>query len=68
LAIVGTALSVVIFNMLLKISSPVFATSVTYIMPIVAIFWALVDGEKLDILQIIGAIIILSGIYLVNRK
>jgi drug/metabolite transporter (DMT)-like permease len=68
LSIIGTALSVVIFNMLLKISTPVFATSVTYIMPIVAIFWAIVDGEKLDILQIIGTFIILSGIYLVNRK
>ena len=68
LAIVGTAISVAIFNQLIKISSPVFATSVTYLIPIVAVSWAVFDGESLHWLQLLGTAIILSGVYLVNRR
>jgi len=68
LAIVGTATSVAIFNQLIKISSPVFATSVTYLIPIVAVTWAIVDGESLHWLQLLGTAIILSGVYLVNKR
>ena len=68
LAIVGTAISVVIFNQLIKISSPVFATSVTYLIPIVAVTWAVFDGESLHWIQLLGTTIILSGVYLVNRR
>ncbi|MEN8138107.1 MAG: DMT family transporter [Bacteroidota bacterium] len=68
LAVIGTAMSVAIFNKLIQISSPVFATSVTYLIPIVAIFWAIFDGETLHWIQITGTLIILSGVYLVNRK
>ena len=68
LAIIGTALAVSMFNHLIKISSPVFATSVTYIVPIIAIFWAILDGETLHWMQLLGAVIILSGVYLVNKK
>ena len=68
LAIVGTAISVAIFNQLIKISSPVFATSVTYLIPIVAVTWAIVDGESLHWIQLLGTVIILSGVYLVNRR
>jgi len=68
LAIVGTAISVAIFNQLIKISSPVFATSVTYLIPIVAVAWAVFDGESLHWIQFAGMGIILSGVYLVNRR
>jgi len=68
LAIVGTAISVAIFNQLIKISSPIFATSVTYLIPIVAVAWAVFDGESLHWVQLLGTAIILSGVYLVNRR
>ena len=68
LAVVGTAISVAIFNQLIKISSPIFATSVTYLIPIVAIAWAVFDGESLHWMQFLGTAIILSGVYLVNRR
>jgi len=68
LAIVGTAISVAMFNQLIKISSPVFATSVTYLIPIVAVMWAVFDGESLHWLQFLGTAIILSGVYLVNKQ
>ena len=67
LAVLGTSISVMMFNYLIQISSPVFATSVTYIIPIVAIAWGFTDGEILSIAQLGGVAIILSGIYLVNK-
>ena len=45
-------------------SSPVFASSVTYVIPIVALFWGLLDGEILTPIQFLGAFIILAGVYL----
>ena len=68
LALFGTALAKIIFNKLIKISSPVFASSVTYSMLIVSIFWGIVDGEKFSIYQIIATIIIVFGVILTNKK
>ena len=61
LALFGTALAKIIFNKLIKISSPVFASSVTYSMLIVSIFWGIVDGEKFSIYQLIATLIIVFG-------
>jgi drug/metabolite transporter (DMT)-like permease len=47
---------------------PLFATSVTYLIPIIAIFWGLMDGEKLIPLQFLFIIAILIGVYLVTWK
>lgn len=68
LALFGTAIAKVLFNKLIKISSPVFSASVTYMIPIVAVFWGVLDGERFVPLQVIGALAILAGVYLVNRK
>lgn len=68
LSLFGSAIAKVIYNRLVQISSPVFASSVTYTMPVVAIFWGLFFGERLSMYQILGGIIILLGVYLVNKK
>ncbi|PIB37025.1 hypothetical protein BFP72_17255 [Reichenbachiella sp. 5M10] len=68
LGVIGTALAMFIFNKLVKIASPVFATSCTYIIPLVAIGWGLLDGETLNIYQYLGIVIVLMGVYLANRK
>lgn len=68
LSIFGTALAKVLFNKLVQISSPVFASSVTYVMTIVAVVWGVLDGEKIKFIQIIGGVIILLGVYLANKK
>ncbi|MBT8262418.1 MAG: EamA family transporter [Bacteroidia bacterium] len=68
LALFGTALAKVIFNRLVQIASPVFASSVTYTMPIVAVGWGLVDGESFGFLQLIAAGVILFGVYLSNKR
>ncbi len=66
LSVVGTGLAKILFNRLIQISSPVFSTSVTYLIPVVGIFWGVLDGERFNGLQGLGALIILAGVYLVN--
>lgn len=68
LGIVGTGVANVIFYKLIQISSPVFASSVTYLIPIVALMWGFLDNEMLTPLQFFGAFIILIGVYLANKK
>ncbi len=68
LAVFGTALAKTIFNRLVQISSPIFSSSVTYLIPLVAIFWGVIDGEKLYFSQLIAGTIILIGIYLTNKN
>ncbi|MDI1303508.1 MAG: DMT family transporter, partial [bacterium] len=47
LGVVGTGIANILFFKLIQMSSPVFATSVTYLIPIVAFFWGLLDHEML---------------------
>jgi drug/metabolite transporter (DMT)-like permease len=68
LGVVGTGVANVIFYKLIQISSPVFASSVTYLIPIVACLWGMLDNEMLTPLQFFGAFIILVGVYLANKK
>lgn len=68
LGIVGTGIANIIFFRLIQISSPVFATSVTYLIPVVAFFWGLLDNEMLTPVQFLGAFIVLIGVYLSSKK
>ena len=68
LASMGTALAKVIFNELVTISSPVFSVSTTYLLPIVAIGWGILDGESFGIGKFLSAFVILAGIYLITKK
>lgn len=68
LAVVGTGLALIAFNKLVKIASPLFAASVTYLIPVVAVFWGLVDGEQLSSGYFLWMALILLGIFLVNKK
>ncbi len=68
LCIMGTCVAKVMFNKLVQISNAVFSVSVTYLIPIVGIFWGLIDGEKFSIKQLLAALVILLGVYLVNKK
>jgi drug/metabolite transporter (DMT)-like permease len=68
LGVLGTGIANILFFKLIQISSPVFATSVTYLIPIVAFFWGLLDNEMLTPSQFFGAFIILIGVYLSARK
>tara|TARA_Y100001978_G_C23685973_1_gene431930 strand:- start:237 stop:1106 length:870 start_codon:yes stop_codon:yes gene_type:complete len=68
LAVVGTSLAVAIFNKLVARTTAIFASSVTYLIPIFAIMWGVIDGEKIALQQIFGTAIIFAGIYLVNKQ
>ena len=68
LAIFGTGLAKILYNHLIQISTPVYSSSVTYLIPIVAIMWGVLDGEKISIVQILAGGIIIFGVYLVNKK
>ncbi len=68
LAILGTAMANVLFFRLAQQTGPLFASSVTYLMPLVAVGWGLLDGEQLNILHFICVLIILTGVWLVNMK
>jgi drug/metabolite transporter (DMT)-like permease len=68
LAVIGSAFSVIIFNRLIKLSNALFASSVTYLIPIVAIFWGALDGEKILLMHIVWICMILTGVYLVNLQ
>jgi len=68
LGVMGTGIANIIFFKNIQISSPVFATSVTYLIPIVAFGWGLLDNEMLTPVQFLGAFIILFGVYLSAKK
>lgn len=68
LALLGTAAAKIIFNRLIQLSNPVFSTSVTYLIPIIALFWGTLDGEAFNLWQLLAGGIILLGVYLSNTK
>lgn len=66
LAIFGTALSLILFNYLIGKTSALFASSVTYLLPIVAVIIGFFDGEIMSWVQVLAMLIILSGIFTAN--
>lgn len=66
LSIIGTALAVILFNKLITASSTLFASSVTYFIPIVAVFIGLSFGEHINLGQIGSMIVVLSGVFIAN--
>ncbi|MEP7064915.1 MAG: DMT family transporter [Gemmatimonadota bacterium] len=64
----GTALSVLLFNRLLKDATIIFATSVTYTIPIVAVLWGIALHEEFTTLHALAFAVILAGVWLANRR
>ncbi len=67
LAIFGTSISLIMFNRLIQQTNTVFATSVTYLIPIVALFWGVIDNEPISIYQLGGLACILVAIFLIRK-
>lgn len=68
LGIIGTALAMLLMNSLIRHASAVYASSVTYIIPIFAIMWGIIDDEKITILHLGCMLFILLGVYFINKK
>jgi len=68
LGILGTATALIILNKILQMTDPLFASSVTYIIPVVAIIWGVADGEKLYLIQYVGIGAVGLGVYIANTN
>jgi drug/metabolite transporter (DMT)-like permease len=68
LALLSSFTAIIIFNVLIKHTTALFSASVTYIIPVFAIFWGILDNETVSLIQISSVVIIFLGIYLVNKK
>lgn len=68
LGVGGTAIATILFYMLLKRAGSVFASMVTYAIPVVAIGWGILYGEKVGLIQAACMIIILTGVFVANQK
>ncbi|UZH56407.1 DMT family transporter [Salinimicrobium tongyeongense] len=68
LGVVGTGAALIVFNKLIQISDPVFSTSVTYLVPIVAVGWGILDGEEFTLVQLFSGVIIIMGVLIVNSR
>ncbi|HLW49490.1 MAG TPA: DMT family transporter [Sphingobacteriaceae bacterium] len=68
LGVFGTALAMILFYRLLQLTSAIFASMVTYLMPLVAVLWGLLDGESLTWIHLMGGMLILLGVYLIQKR
>ena len=68
LGIIGTAFAMILYTKLIQITDALFATTVTYLLPIVSIIWGILDGEVLYHIHFVIMLIILIGVYLVNKN
>ena len=67
LAVLGSAVALVIYYLLIRDTSPIFASSVTYFIPIVATLWGLADNEQFYSSMLISIIFIFAGVFIINR-
>lgn len=68
LGIMGTTVASILFYALLKRAGGVFASTVTYGIPFVAIFWGWIYQEKITIAVIGSLLLILLGILITNSN
>lgn len=68
LGLVGTAFALFLFNNIIKNTSALFASSVTYFIPIVAVIIGFFFGEQLSSYQIFSMLIVLLGVFIANSK
>ena len=67
LAVVGTGLALVAFNRIIQRTNALFASTVTYIIPLFATMWGWLDREPLTLWHLVGGAVVLVGVWLVNR-
>ncbi len=67
LGTLSTSLAFIMFNKLLQMTSPIFASSVTYVIPIVAVAWGIFDNEHFYFVHLVAMLLIILGIYLSNK-
>lgn len=68
LAVLGTALALILFNKLVQETNTLFASSVTYLIPLVAVMWGVLDGEEIKLIQVLCGVLMLAGIVMINQR
>jgi drug/metabolite transporter (DMT)-like permease len=68
LGVLGTAVAQIVFNKMLSYTSALFASSITYFIPIVALLWGIFDQETLALWHYIGMAMIIGGVLIMNKK
>ncbi len=68
LSFFGTFLANIFFYKLVQRTSPLFSSTVSYLIPLVALAWGYFDGEVIGLYHILGFVLILSGVYLTRGK
>lgn len=68
LGLIGTALAMILYYRLIQATGPMFSSMVTYLMPIVSVFWGFMIGEKITWIHLVGFALILSGVYLTQKS
>jgi len=68
LSVFGSAVSLALFYLLIRETSPVFASMVTYFIPIIATIWGFTDNEHFTYSMMVSVIVIFAGVYLINRR
>jgi drug/metabolite transporter (DMT)-like permease len=67
LAVVGTGMALVAFNRIIQRTNALFASTVTYIIPLFATMWGWLDREPLTRWHLLGGVVVVAGVWLVNR-
>ena len=67
LAILGSAIALVIYYLLIRDTSPIFGSSVTYFIPVVATLWGLADNEHFSSSMLVSVIFIFAGVFIINK-
>lgn len=68
LGVFGTALALILFNHIVQIATTTFASSVTYLIPLVAVSLGVLDGEQVSLYHVLGMMLILAGVWIANRQ
>jgi len=68
LAFFSSFIAIMLFNYFIKFTSAVFAASITYVIPIFALFWGILDGETINWQHLIAMFITITGVYLINKE
>jgi drug/metabolite transporter (DMT)-like permease len=67
LAVFGTAIALALFYFLIRETSPVFASTVTYFVPVISVLWGVVDNEHFTSFMLVAMAAIFTGVYIINR-
>jgi drug/metabolite transporter (DMT)-like permease len=68
LGVVGTAIALILFNRLVQMTTPMFTSFTTYLIPVVAVIVGVLDGELLLPMHFAGMAAVIFGVYIANQK